>query len=205
MRRYPFHIYLFALLLVSMEVHAQADLENKIIASLLNDGNKLIPEYKTSKRKGWVKKFNQYKKPEFVLLNVTKSPLPEAEFDTIGLFEREVLSDKDRNMLHDFCRKNRSTLKIDSVKGLEDYITFLSPSGQKKIFSKMENWHAYYGDYGLKPLVKVSRPGFNDRKNKAFIYLTYSLGKNDGAGYYLVMKKIWWKWKVKGNMLIWVK
>lgn len=197
-------IFLF-LWQASDEVCGQTALENKVIASLLNDGNKLIPKYKTSKRKGLVKKFNGHKVPELVLLNVTKSPLRDAEFDTLNLFQRKVLIEKDKGMLHDFCSKNHSSLKIDSVAGLKDRITYIRKSELGKVFPKNGEWHTYYYHFGLKPYVNVSRPGFNEKKNRAFIYLTYKLGKNDGAGYYLVMKKSWGKWRIKGNMLIWVK
>ena len=199
-------IFIFILLsfLISSNGYGQAKLENIIISSLLNKGNKLIPVYKTSKQKKKVKTFNRHKVPELVMSNVTKSPVHEAEFDTLSMFKWKVLKSKDREMLNDFCEKNQTCLKIDSVKGLEKCITFIDDSRRKNIFTKKNGWNAYHANYGLKPYVNISRPGFNKKKNKALIYITYNFGKDDGAGYYLVMKKAWGKWKVKGPMLIWV-
>lgn len=204
MKLIRFYIVFILILLVCFDGHGQSQLENKVIATLLNNGSKLIPEYKVSRRKGRVKTFNRHKMPEFVLLNTTKSPLKDAEFDTTSMFERKVLLSKDREMLCDFCEKNRTSLKINPVDGMEFHISYISNAQHKKIFAKKDDWHLYYVKNGLKPLVSVSRPGFNEKKNKAFIYMTYSLGKNDGAGYYLVMKKSWGKWKIRGPMLVWV-
>jgi hypothetical protein len=204
MKAIRFFIPLLILLLVSPYEYGQTELENKVISTLLNKGNKLIPEYKISKRKVKVKTFNRHKIPEFVMLNVTKSPLHEAEFDTLSMIKWKVLTDKDKGMLQNFCKNNNTCLKIDSIKGLKGNITYLDNSRYKKIFQKKNGWNAYYEKYGLKPFVNVSRPGFNEKKNKALIYMTYSCGKKDGAGYYLVMKKSFGKWKVKGPMLVWV-
>ena len=199
-----FFVVFILLSLVSLDGYGQAEPENQVITTLLNDGNKLIPKYKISKRKGRIKTFNRHKVPELVLLNVTTSPLRDAQFDTLNMFERKVLLSKDRQMLHDFCEKNKVSLKINPVAGLDKKITYISSLERKKIFAKKGDWRAYYGNYGVKPFVSISRPGFNQKMNKAFIYITYSLGKNDGAGYYLVMRKSWGKWRIKGNMLIWV-
>jgi hypothetical protein len=204
MRSVRFFIILIAVLLTTFEGYGQAQLENKVIAALLAKGNNFVPGYKLSKQKGRIKTFNHHKYLNFVLLNVTQSSVLDATFDTASMFERKVLLGKDRDMLKDFCEKNDTSLKIDYGFGKETGITYLRNNDLKKIFSKENDWHLYYKKYELKPLVKVSRPGFNKKKNKAFIYLTYSLGKNDGAGYYLVMKKSWGKWKPKGNMLVWI-
>jgi len=187
-----------------LEVYSQAKLENQVIADLLKSGNKLIPEYVRSKNKGRVKKFDKEDIPDFVLLNVTRSPLKDAEFDTASMFQKKVLSEKDMEMLYDFCGKNKSLVQIKMVGKVDANITYISSKDFKKVYTDKDGWHTYYGIYGLKPLVNVSRPGFNLKKNKAFIYISYSLGKNDGAGYYLVMKKCLWKWRIRGNMLIWV-
>jgi len=204
MRFTKFFLFFISFLLVSIDGFGQSDLENKVIVSLLKNGKNLIPEYRISKRKGWVKSFNSQMLPPLVLLNVTVNPVHDAEFDTLSMMQRNVLTEKDRDMLSDFCEKNGASLKIDSVTGLEKAITFLSDSKRRKIFAGKEEWRAYYADFGLKPFVRVSRPGFNKKMNKAFIYLTYSMGKNDGAGYYLVLKKSFGKWRLKGNLFVWV-
>jgi len=196
-------VFIFTLL-VSLEGYGQAQLENKVIAAMLNNGNDFIPEFKISKRKGRVKTYNFHKIPAFVLLNVTKSPVNEEEFDTISMFEREVLTEKDRDMLDDFCKKNGKSVPITYGFGKNTPITYIRTAEFKKMFATKNDWHSYYKKYELKPLVTISRPGFNKKKNKAFIYLTYTLGPYDGAGYYMVMKKAWGRWKPKGNMLVWV-
>jgi len=198
-------IFFLIFTLAGVDVCGQAELENKVIASLLRKGNMLIPEYKNTKRKGRVKSFNRKKVPPFVLLNVTKSPIREAVFDTLAMFERQVLKTEDRPMLHDFCSRNATRLSIDTIGALVRQITYIGSKEQKTVFKEKDNWHAYYLKYNLKPYVQVSRPGFNERKNKAMIYLTYSLGQNDESGYFMVLKKSWGKWRLKGNMLVWIK
>lgn len=197
-------IVVFFALLMSWESFGQTELENKVIASLLDKGVKFIPQYKLSKRKGRVKSFNRLKQPAYVLLNVTTNPVMDASFDTTGMYEKEVLTDADRSMLRDFCLKNRAPLSLNYGYGKQTDIVYMRQADYKKFFTK-NDWHTYYKTYDQKPLVMVSRPGFNSSKTKALIYLTYSLGDSDGAGYYLVMKKSWDRWKPDGNMLVWVK
>lgn len=197
-------IVFLLLSLIGFEAYGQEKLENQVITALLDKGRRFIPEYKITHKKVRMKSFNRIQDPAYVLLNVTTNPTNDATFDTTGMFERKVLLEKDRDILVDFCEKNRASLILDYGFGKETNLTYIRNAEYKKMFAK-KDWHLYYKKYDLKPMVMISRPGFNKKKNKALIYLTYSLGETDGAGYYMVLKKSWGKWKQKGFILIWLK
>jgi len=196
-------VFLFVSLF-SFETYGQDKLESQVITALLDKGRRFIPEYKITHKKVRIKSFNRIQDPAYVLLNVTTNPTNDATFDTTGMFDRKVLLEKDRDILIDFCEKNSAPLSLDYGFGKKTNVTYIRNADYKKLFAK-NDWHLYYKKYDLKPMVMISRPGFNKRKNKALIYLTYSLGETDGAGYYMVLKKSWGKWKQEGFILIWLK
>jgi len=197
-------LVLLFITLASFESFGQDKLERKVISTLLDNGRRFIPEYKITRKKVRMKSFNRLKDPAYVLLNVTTNPTNEATFDTTGMFERKVLSLKDKDILRDFCEKNSASLSLVHEFDEKVDVTYIRKTDYRKLLGG-NDWHDYYKKYDLKPMVMISRPGFNKRKNKALIYLTYSLGETDGAGYYMVLKKSWGKWKQKGFILIWLK
>lgn len=201
--RFAVFLILFACI-TSVSGFAQADLENQVILSLLNEGWRFIPEYKKSKTKGWVKKYHRRRVPDFVLSQVTRDPLSMGGFDTNILFQKGVLAENEREILADFCARNIASLRIDVIPEWKDAVVYLSSTERKNVFAKQNDWHTYYGRFGLRPFVTVSRPGFNKSADKALMYITYSLGNRDGAGFYLVLKKTFTTWRVVGRLLVWV-
>jgi hypothetical protein len=184
---------LFFLIIITNNSFGQVKLENEILS-------------------GFVKSYfshNEKDKIYIVLMKVTVSN----EFDT----QKRSLSSFHYNgpaifhmglklidaiMYSDFIEKNKTKIAVDTIRNFEGNILYLSENERDMIF-KNRGWETFRFRYGEKPLVSLSRPGINVKKNRALIYFEYSTGGLAGTGMYVILDKLNGKWIVKESMEIW--
>jgi hypothetical protein len=56
--------------------------------------------------------------------------------------------------------------------------------------------------FGTPALIQISRPGFDQKRNTAIIYVSESSGPMSGAGSFEVLTKVRGRWKIDKNQLI---
>ena len=108
----------------------------------------------------------------------------------------------DPTMYSDFIEKNQTKIIIDTIRNFAGNISYLSENDVKKIFNN-RGWVTFRSIYGDRPLVSLSRPGINVKKNRALIYIEKSTDGLAGMGMYVILEKLNGKWVVKEWMEVW--
>ena len=191
------------LTLISTSGFGQIDIENEIISALIKSEIKSLPNDTVFTRKGEIKKIKTYKDSDIILVNETETFLFDPIVDSLGFFKSNGLSSLELDCYTDFKEKNNSKIQIDSISNFKGIIKYISSTEIKEIF-KQGGWENYHKSLGVKPLVKVSRPGLNYDKTKALIYYSSSIDGLGGAGFYLILEKLNGKWIVKETMWAWI-
>ena len=203
MRQFRSIIIVFFLFLIIPNGFGQVDVDNAVISGLIRDYFKQKPNDTVFNKKGKIKKIRQYHNIDLNLVSETDSHLLDSKTDSLSLFQKRGLVSLDFKMYSDFIKNNKVTANIDSVKGFDGNITYLSTIDIKAIFDK-GGWENYHKIYGFKPLVRISRLGLNTNMNRAFIYFSSSMDGLGGAGYYVILEKVNEKWVIKETMLAWI-
>jgi hypothetical protein len=184
---------LFFLIIITNNSFGQVKLENEILS-------------------GFVKSYfshNEKDKIYIVLMKVTvsnefdtqKRPLSSFHYNGPAIFHMG-LKLIDAIMYSDFIEKNKTKIAVDSIRNLEGNILYLSENERDMIF-KNRGWETFRFRYGERPLVSLSRPGINVKKNRALIYFEYSTDGLAGIGMYVILDKLNGKWLVKESMEVW--
>lgn len=181
----------------------QVNVDNEIIADLIRHEFKSSPNDTIFNRKGQIKQIHISRKPDVLLVNETETFLFDPNVDSLDMFRKNGLSKLDSECYLDFIEKNKSKIYIDSISYFQGTIKYLERDELKKIF-KNGGWDNYHRTFGFIPLVKVSRPGHNGDKTRAFIYYSSSTDGLGGVGFYLVLEKVDGKWTVIESMLAWI-
>ena len=171
---------------------AQPSIEREIISTVIN--SELKAELKLHPRDTIFNKKGQIKKIKgFIFSFIYMGPNTEIERhyqpDTLFKYCKMSLSELDCEIFADFLTKNTSPIKLDSLKNLQFGIKPV-PKG-------------FIGD-GHNPIVRVSRPGMNEMKNKAFIYYSRRWGPRSGYGVYYLLIKSSNRWVIKESTLGWI-
>jgi hypothetical protein len=161
-------------------------------------------------RKGQIKRIKTYPRKNIVLINETVSldkilgsPNYIPDIDSISKYRKLGLSQLDSTSFNDFFSNNKIFVRIDSLKGIDLNIFYFSKSKIDKIF-KVGGWDNYNKIYGYTPIFRISRPGINNKEDKAFIYCNGEFDGLDGWGEYLLLIKVNGEWFVKESMLVWI-
>jgi hypothetical protein len=191
------------LTLTGIRSFGQTDVENEIISSLIKSQIKPLPNDTVFTRKGEIKEVSIHIAREIILINETEAYLFNSGVDSLETLKTKGLPSIDNDSYLNFIECNKSKIQIDSIPNFKGTITYISQNELDNIF-KQGGWSNYHKMLGFKPLVKVSRPGLNKDKTKAFIYYTCSSDGLSGAGFYLILEKVNDEWIVKESMLAWI-
>lgn len=195
-------LIVITLTLINVTGLGQVDIENKIISSLINSEIKSMPNDTIFNKKGELKVIVIQKTPNIILVNETETFLFDPQVDSLGMFKINGLPSIDTDCYSNFKEINRVKIKIDSISDFMWPIKYISSNEIETIF-KQGGWDNYHKILGYSGLVKVSRPGLNKDKTKAFIYYSIVFHELDGAGFYLILEKVDEKWIVKETMPAW--
>lgn len=192
------HILIFILFLNGINSFGQKDMEMEIISDLIKETFTQRPNDTIFNRKGKIKKIRSFHKPQIIL--ITETDTSHRSYSPQYL--KENLKSFDSTIHTDFLSKNKTFLTIDSIHGFDGNIIYLTNSEVKKLFDK-GGWKAYHKQYEYNPIVRVSRPGINANKNRAFIYCSRISAGLDGIGIFLILEKINGKWQGKEWLIAW--
>src|SRR5665648_224550 len=199
-----FKILIFSILVLSNNTgFGQVNIDNEIIADLIRSEFKSSPNDTIFNRKGQIKQIHISKRPDILLVNETETYLFDTDVDSLDMFRKNGLSKLDSECYLDFIEKNKSKIHVDTISYFQGTIKYLERDELKKIF-KEGGWDNDHRTFGFKPFVKVSRPGLNGDKTRAFIYFSSSTDELGGAGFYLVLEKVQGSWTVIESMLAWI-
>lgn len=211
------------LLLTSFAGNAQSDLEQEIFFSLINQEvtskeelvNYIIkdleetPKEDTAKIQRQKAHLENYKNTSYaVLIKETTMPIniknPSYEsMISMGGYLKDKLLSFDSVMLVNMIRSSEKSITIDSFKVLINKVTYLTNKELDLVFEDGK-WGNYYKRYKRQPIIRYSRPGFNERKDRAMIYHSTTTGSRAGAGYIIILEKVDGKWIQKDSCNMWV-
>jgi len=189
----------FSLVLFGVSLFGQTNEDNVILESLIKHYYAQRPNDTIFSRKGKIKKINVHYKPNLILINETYPFSVSETYSTI--IQKFGLTELDSISLADYHKKNNNTILIDSIKGFKGNIIYKTKSEMKKVFDE-GGWNNYGDTFGYKELIRVSRPGINDKKNNAFVCLSRYSGELSGCIVYFLLEKINAKWIVKRSTIV---
>ncbi|MDD4823055.1 MAG: hypothetical protein PHI48_10935, partial [Bacteroidales bacterium] len=115
---------------------------------------------------------------------------------------KDKLPSFDSVMFADMIQVNEKSITIESFKELKNKVTYLTNKELNLVFKG--GWENYYKIYKYQPIIRYSRPGFNERKDRAMIYYSKTKGSRAGVGYIIILEKVDGKWIQKDSCNIWV-
>jgi len=189
--------FLIILLFVSCYLHGQTT-DSKIYEGVLNyyfrSGTDTIYDPQNN-----ISEIITISKPKIVLVSKTleleRESIPD---DLLVLNWNNINPEIISNMIFN----NRITNSIDSLPGFYGFITSLSDESYKMIFNEF-GWNGYYAIYGHQPLVILTRPGYDENRNSALIYICISYGPKQGKGLFFYLLNTEGNWKVINMASIW--
>lgn len=213
------------LLLTSIAIKAQSDPEQEVFFSLINQvvttEEKFVNYIKKGQEKGLekipkkdsanIQRFlENYKSTSSyaVLIKETtmpsslKNPSYESMISMVGYLKDKLLS-FDSVMFVNMIRSSEKSITIDSFEVFINKVTYLTNKELDLVFEDGE-WENYYKKYKNQPIIRCSRPGFNERKDRAMIYYSKTRGSRAGVGYIIILEKVDGKWIQKDSCNIWV-
>jgi hypothetical protein len=185
------------------------DIENQVIWALLESEYRRTTEDTIYNQNGKIVEIFKHEKPpkpNLLIINETTSISYDSSDSTFYSLKDLGLSLLTTKMLHDFCSRNKSSIKVGPFDGFDGDITYASLAEAEHIISVEINGKVlgpikpqdnYYTlRTTSKEHVRFSRPGFNDNQTLAIIeYSTYS-GPISSANQLLILGKVNGKWKI---------
>lgn len=125
------------------------------------------------------------------------------ERDSLLVKNLKKLPSFDIQTYDDLIERNKKSIIIQPVEQLGTNVIYLTFQEKNLIFKGgiEEGWANYYKQYGYKPTVYLSRPGFNAIKDKAIFCYCSSSGSRSGIGLYITLEKVNGKWIRKGSYM----
>lgn len=203
-------VTLFFLLIITINSFGQIKLENEIISGFIKSYFSHVVKDTVFERDGKIKKIQiQYLKKYIVLINETvsnefdnkKRSLSSFHYNGPAIFHMG-LKLIDSTMYSDFIKKNQTKIAVDTIRDFVGSISYLSDNEIEKIFQN-RGWETFRNIYGDRPLVRLSRPGINVKRGRAFIYIESSTDGLAGIGMYVILEKFNGNWVVKEWMEVW--
>ena len=182
-------ISLISLLLIS-NLYSQSTDEYEIITSVIN--SKLQEELNVRQdtvfnKKGQIKKIKSIKLTCIFMGMYTNTEPRQYQSDVLFNYLARDLSFLTKDIFNDFLQKNNSPARIDSLKGI--LLPVRIGSGN---------------DGSRNPVIGISRPGINDKKDKALIYFSLLWGGRVGYGGYYLLKKTSIGWVIIERSTTWI-
>ncbi len=210
------------LLLTSFAGNAQSDPEQEIFFSLINQvvtsKEELVnyikkdleetPKEDTANIQRQKAYLEKYKNTSYaVLIKETTMPIniknPSYEsMISMGGYLKDELRSYDSVMHVNMIRSSEKSITIKAFKEFKNKVTYLTNKELDLVFEDGE-WENYYKKYKNQPIIRCSRPGFNERKDRAMIYYSKTRGSRAGAGYIIILEKVDGKWIEKDRCNIW--
>lgn len=211
------------LLLTSIAIKAQSDPEQEVFFSLINQvvtsKEELVnyikkdleetPKEDTAKIQRQKAFLEEYKNTSYaVLIKETTMPIniknPSYEsMISMGGYLKDELRSYDSVMHVNMIRSSEKSITIKAFKEFKNKVTYLTNKELDLVFEDGE-WENYYKKYKNQPIIRCSRPGFNERKDRAMIYYSKTRGSRAGVGYIIILEKVDGKWIQKDSCNIWV-
>ena len=154
---------------------------------------------KINLRKKYLKFYSSEKNVNPIIL-ITETSFPFKKNSSF-VEESKKFPSFDLKAYDDLIEKNKKSIIIQPIKELGSnviYVTHLESNWILKGGTE-DGWANYRKQYGRKPTIILSRPGFNATKDKAIIYYGSSSGPRSGFGYYITLEKANRKWIRKKN------
>ncbi len=149
---------------------------------------------KINLRKKYLKFYSSEKNVNPIIL-ITETSFPFKK-DSSFVEESKKFPSFDLKAYDDLIEKNKKSIIIQPIKELGSnviYVTHLESNWILKGGTE-DGWANYRKQYGRKPTIILSRPGFNETKDKAIIYCGSSSGPRSGFGYFITLEKVNRKW-----------
>jgi len=137
-----------------------------------------------------------------IILSETFTQTIDTSMDSMGKFQKRGLTGLDSSTMNDFIKKNQSSVKITEF-FLDQIKTIFMDKKKWDEIIKEGGWARYHSLYGYIPTISLSRPGINEKMNKAFIYYGAISDKLGGAGFYVLLEKVNNKWIIKDKIIAW--
>jgi len=210
------------LLLTSFAGNAQSDLEQEVFFSLINQevttkeqfvnyikkDLEETPKEDTARIQRQKAYLEKYKNTSYaVLIKETTMPIniknPSYEsMISMGGYLKDELRSYDSVMHVNMIRSSEKSITIKAFKEFKNKVTYLTNKELSLVFKDGE-WGNYYKRYKRQPIIRYSRPGFNERKDRAMIYYSTTTGSRAGAGYIIILEKVDGKWIEIDSCNIW--
>ncbi len=199
-------------LLIAMAGTAQTSLEQEVIAYIVK--STIFPEpnirflerldKQIKENPGDTAKINLRKKYlEFQSSEKNINPIiliTETSFgfkkDSFVVEKLKKIPFSDLKAYDDLIERNKKSIIIQPIEKLGTNVIYVALLESNSILKggTEEGWANYRKQYGHKPTVILSRPGFNATKEKAIIYYGSSSGPRSGFGYFITLEKVNGKW-----------
>jgi hypothetical protein len=112
--------------------------------------------------------------------------------------------DLDDEILSDFKAKNQAPSALEPRFTLTGTYALISEQELESIFANTRGWDDFYAKYpGSQGLLTLSRVGFNEARDTAFLYVAHSIHWTSGEGNVVTMKKTAGRWTVQDTGMIW--
>ncbi len=112
----------------------------------------------------------------------------------------------DSDMYSDFIKRNEKPSIVNPIEELGNKVVYFTEDDNNKIFKHADKgWNYFHKIYGLQPILRYSRPGFNAKGDQALIFYSIVNGATSGTGQFLIFKKVKGVWINSGECaLTWI-
>jgi hypothetical protein len=138
----------------------------------------------------------------FVLLDQTRL---DDSIDKYVIDAHKEIDSTDNNWIYNIAIRNLKTSQIDSSALRILHYRTATESSIKSLISLeygYSKFMEYYGEPSI--LMSVSIPGFNDNKDRAMIFVSWSSSSKSGQGGLIWLKKKKGKWVSYDLVILWV-
>jgi asparagine synthetase A len=189
--------------IVFCSVHGQTDIEKKIISDLIAEEFSPVPDESVINENGQKKNLTDQEESSIIIISESNTRTLDTRVDSLEEFHRIGLAGLDLYTMNDFFKKNQSSVKITKFYLDKIKIIYVSQKEWVKIMEQ-GGWAQYHSIYGYIPAINVSRPGINEKMNKAFIYYDAKSDKLGGAGFFIILENVNNKWIIKEKVIAWM-
>jgi hypothetical protein len=142
--------------------------------------------------------------PELYVIDELTDNYWTQDDNLINYFEDEAEVELDDEMIEDFQQKNEMRYYLTNNFSLSQDVVLISDQEVHEIFDEGW-WDDFYEIYpNSTGIIEISRVGFNNDRNKAFLYFGYQAGGLAGAGYFILLSKNIDNWIMDEIVMLWI-
>jgi hypothetical protein len=111
------------------------------------------------------------------------------------------------DVLSDYLEHNKDRGPLSKSFPTDLPKSWLSPAEEEALFKskKHDGWESFYAKYpGAGGIMAFSRVGFNEKRDRAFLYSTIGCGWLCGTGHYHLLKRESGKWVLFRSYMAWI-